>query len=88
MMVSAPADALVTVTPPTAARILLVSPESVIHLIETGQLRGSNIGQGTKRPRYRIRVDAIEDFLAEREVRPRVRAPRRRKDPEVIEFFK
>jgi hypothetical protein len=75
-------------TPPEAAKILRKSPESVISLIRSGSLRASNVGQGAKRPRYLISEDAIADFLAAREVRPRAKAPRRKRDPEVIEFFK
>ena len=89
-MNNAPADIVVMLTPPEAARRLRVSPERVIAWIRAGKLLGVNVGDGSKRPRFRIAPEALEDFLlSAREVSPRPRAQRRRrKDSSIIEFFR
>lgn len=57
-------------TPPEVAERLGVSPERVIGWIRGGKLRASNLSDGSKRPRFRISPDALDDFLRSREVLP------------------
>jgi hypothetical protein len=51
--------------------------------------RRSNVGLDTRRQRFRIAPQAIDDFLATRAVRPTTSAarPRRRKPEHVTEYF-
>ncbi len=53
-------------TPRQAADYLAVTPEQVRNLIRRGRLSATNVGTGTKRPLYRIRQQALEDFLNRR----------------------
>lgn len=53
-------------TPSQAADYLAVTPEQVRNLIRRGRLSATNVGTGTKRPLYRIRQQALEDFLNRR----------------------
>ena len=53
-------------TPSQAADYLAVTPEQVRNLIRRGRLSATNVGTGTKRPLYRIRQQALEDFLSRR----------------------
>ena len=50
-------------TPSQAADYLSVTPEQVRRLIRGGDLSATNVGTGAKRPLYRIRQQALEDFL-------------------------
>lgn len=74
-------------TPPEAAKLLRVDPETVIGWIRAGELRASNLARrGTTRPRFRIAREAIDAFLAGREVHRRA-TPRKRTTGRVIKFF-
>lgn len=53
-------------TPGQAADYLAVTPEQIRNLIRRGRLSAINVGAGTKRPLYRIRRHALEDFLSRR----------------------
>lgn len=61
------ADAL---TPPAVAKRLGVSPETVIGWIKSGQLKASNIGKGSQKPRYRITPDDLATFLKKQQPEP------------------
>jgi hypothetical protein len=78
-------------TPPAIAKQLGVHAEKVIGWIRAQELRASNVAQkATGRPRWRINPADLELFLAARS-EPAVPAQsmrrRRRRQPDVIEFF-
>ena len=75
-------------TPPQVARRLAVKVDRVRRWITAGQLRGINLGDGS-RPRWRIDPADLEAFLARRTASPAPRqAPRRRRKPaNVIEYY-
>jgi hypothetical protein len=78
-------------TPKQIATELGVKPSRVIAWMRAGELVGVNVGDGRRRPRFRISETALAEFLERRTVccRPRPparRGPRRRE--EVIQFFK
>jgi len=78
-----------TLTPPQVASRLRVSPEKVIAWIRAGELRAIDVAtRGSRRPRYRIDPADLVAFENGRAVVARP-APsrRRRRSPEVIEFF-
>lgn len=68
-------------TPCEAARLLGVRDSKVFDWIRSGELQAVNLAASkSKTPRYRIRQDAIEQFLHSRIVRPEPdQQPRRRK---------
>jgi hypothetical protein len=75
-------------TPAHVAAELGVKVERVIAWIRSGQLRGVNLGDGLKKPRFRIAPADLEVFLLARTVQPPTPTPRRRRaDPGVIAFF-
>lgn len=52
-------------TPPKVAERWSCKPETVRALLETGQLRGFKISPpGTKRPRWRVTLDAVIEYEA------------------------
>ncbi|MBN2292341.1 MAG: helix-turn-helix domain-containing protein [Pirellulales bacterium] len=73
-------------TPPAIAKILGVTPERVICWIKSGKLRAFNLSEGTKRPRYRVAPDDLEDCLRACEVEATPR-PRRRKQQKRYEYY-
>ena len=74
-------------TPPKAAKVLRVDPETIRELIRSGELRASNLARrGSTRPRWRISREALEEFLAGRGPRPAVKR-KRRSSARVIQFF-
>lgn len=69
------------------AERLKVSTDAVRALIHTGKLTASNVGSGTRRPRWRIAAEALDRFLAA-QAAPRCATRRPRKRPvKVTEFF-
>ena len=73
-------------TPPEIARDLRISREKVLNWIRNGLLRGVNVGEATQ-PRYRV-FDA--DYDKFKIARTAVKPPptrRRRKLPQVEDFF-
>ena len=82
------ADELRLLTPPAVAQRLGVDPARVIGWIRAGRLRAINLSDGELRPRFRIDPADLDDFLRAREVVARPKPQRRRrKDPNVIEFY-
>ena len=76
-------------TPAQVAEQLGVKAERVIRWIRSGHLRGVNLGDGLKRPRFKVAPCDLESFLITRAVRAPVKpARRRRADPGVTEFFR
>ncbi len=79
-------------TPPKYARELGVKPDKVIGWIRSGELRAIDVSlqPGIGRPRWRIPWDAIVAFENARTNRPAikpVKQSRRKKQPDVIQFF-
>ncbi len=76
----------ILLTPPDVARMLRVSPDSVRTWIRSGKLKAVNLGDGLKKPRYRVTRDSLDLFLAARmiEVKPTVK---RRRAPERLKFY-
>ena len=71
-------------TPPEAARRWRVKPSKVVAWIEAGELRAIDVSnRGSRRPRYRIPLDAIHAFeLMRSAVPPTPKQTRRRRDAE------
>ncbi len=76
-------------SPPEVARLYGVDQHKVLNWIRSGQLSAVNVGDGTQRPRYRISPEALAAFEAARAAgpQPRISRVRRRRDPQIIEFF-
>lgn len=53
-------------SPSAVARILGCSKDQVISLIAAGELAAVNIGLGKIRARYKVRQEAIDDFIRRR----------------------
>jgi hypothetical protein len=49
-----------------AAARLSITTEQVLALVKSGALRGVNIGEGKKRPRYRFAESDLADFISAR----------------------
>jgi len=76
-------------TPPTLARKWGCSAESVISLIKAGRLLAFSVSPAScRRPRWRISPEAVRLYELAKQEPAVVKAPRRRKDPNVIQFFK
>lgn len=75
-------------TPEETAERLRVTAEQVRSLIRKGQLAAINVGSGPKRPLYRIRANALDDFL-ERRWQPSAIAAKKKfkRPPAVHDFF-
>lgn len=75
-------------TPPQIAERFGVDPCKVVRWIRAGQLHAVNVGDGSKRPRYRVSPADLAVFELSRAVQPPApRIRRRRADPSVIQFF-
>ena len=66
-----------------------VTVHTVLGWIRSGELRAVNVGRkpGAKKPRWRITEKALEQFEAVRTPTPPLPRTRRRKRPEIIEFY-
>jgi excisionase family DNA binding protein len=62
-----------------AAQSLGVSESQVLALIRRGDLRAVNIGIGRQRARWRITIEDLDRFAAERTARPPAETSRRRR---------
>jgi hypothetical protein len=71
-------------TPPTVGKMLAIKPDRVIAWIRAGRLRAINVGDGAKRPRFRIDPSDLQDFLESRRVQPPVKRGRR---PRVVATY-
>ncbi len=84
------AASLGVLTPPQVGERLGVSPDKVRGWIAKGELNATNVATGSDgRPRYRVSEKDLADFQEKRQPsKPPAPAPRRRKkDPNVTEFF-
>ncbi len=76
--------------PPQAARLLGVSPDSVLTWIHSGELRAANLTRTHgKRPRWRIHRADLVAFLSRRAATPppKPQRRRRRQDATVTEYY-
>jgi len=84
-------DAQVKLTPPQVARRYGVSPERIISWIRSGELHAIDVSSrpGIGRPRFRVDPADLVAFDARRAVvtTPKASRRRKRKDPDVVEFF-
>lgn len=68
----------VTFTPPAVAKRWACKPETVRKLIEAGVLRGFSVSPpGTRRPHYRITLDAVLAYESGETSKPTEAKPRR-----------
>jgi excisionase family DNA binding protein len=68
-----------------------VGEHTVLAWIASGQLRAMNVGRrpGTKKPRWRITQQALDQFeLARTATPPPPRARRKKRPADVIQFYK
>jgi hypothetical protein len=84
------------VTPPQLAKLWHTTPERIVALCKSGRLRAFSLSSPTsRRPRWRIALDAIAEFeRGESQTRPvppesapKPRLRRERDTGAVIEFF-
>ena len=90
MMVGAVIHLPTTLTPAQIAKRWGSKTDTVIARIKSGELRAIDVSSPeSTRPRYRIDPDDLAEFENRRTVqaRPKTQRRRRRKDPNVIEFF-
>ena len=81
-------DRDVMLTPDEAAQYLKVSTEQVRSLIRRGLLSAVNVSTGSKRALYRIKREALDDFLSDRSAGVKPSLARRFKPrPPVQDFF-
>lgn len=74
-------------TPPQIANALGVDPATVLGWIHSGKLQARRLGQGVRRPRYRVALSAIDRFLESREVTPpKPQRRQRRHVPAEIDY--
>jgi hypothetical protein len=75
-------------TPPTLAKRWRCKPATVISMIRRGELAAFRLGDGKKRPRFRISPEAVK-AVETKKAEPLVPMPRRRtkRTAGVIEFF-
>jgi len=71
-------------TPPEIARSLRVSETKVAAWIRSGRLRAYNVSESA-RPKYRIRADDLDEFLAGRVATPPT-APVRRERRDIPQY--
>lgn len=79
-------------TPPAVADLLGVDHGKILTFIASGELKAHNLAASRAgRPRWRISLEAVEEFLASRTaVPPPAPAKRRKRQPDaaVTEFYK
>lgn len=66
-----------------AANIMRVGPMTVYRMIWAGELPRINIGTGKKKPRFRTRRSAVDEFMARREQASKPPTPRPSPTPRV-----
>jgi excisionase family DNA binding protein len=76
-------------TPPQIAKRYGCDVHRVLRWIRNGELAAVNVGDGAMRPRFRISQEALEAFERRRSAgpEPKVSRVRRRRDPQVKEYF-
>ena len=78
-----PAVAPAYLSPPKIAERLGIDQHKVLAWIRAGELRAVNVGDGARRPRYRVAESDLATFLAGRSAgpEPKISRVRRRRDP-------
>ncbi len=75
-------------TPEEVAEHLKVTAEQIRSLIRKGRIEASNVSAGTKRPLYRIKQGALDDFLNRRALGSSlIRIKKAKRLPPVPDFF-
>lgn len=66
-----------------------VKLQKIHRWIETGELIGLNVGNGSRLPRWRVTINSVAEFERRRSSKPRpdLATTRRKADETVIEFF-
>ncbi len=79
------------ITPPALAKRWGVSPEKVLQLIHSAQLRAVNLAVNPDgKPRWRVPLDEVSRFELSRTTQPAMPKPRRRRRRATVtrrEFF-
>jgi transposase len=70
-----------------------VTEHTVLGWIKAGELKAVNVGRqpGKLKPRWRVSQSALEQFELQRTATPAMPTPRKqrkRREPEVIQFYK
>jgi len=73
--------------PEDVALRLKITPEQVRALIREHELNAVNVSVGSKRPRYRITSQAVEDFISSRSTHRPARRKRVRRLQPVQDHF-
>jgi excisionase family DNA binding protein len=69
-----------TLTPPEVAKLLRVATRKVRRWIRSGELKGINVADPhSRRPRFRVTLEALERFQMGRTVEPPTKRGRPRK---------
>lgn len=76
-------------TPPAVAEYLGIDQRKILGWIARGELHAVNLSTGTQKPRWYIRRDDLDAFLAARASRPAPKPTRRPApvDAGVVEYF-
>jgi hypothetical protein len=71
------------------AGIFTTTPTNVLAWIKNGSLVAINIARrdGSKRPRWRISEEAVQEFAARRQAVPQPRKRQRKREPQIIQFY-
>lgn len=74
--------------PPAIAKQLQIDAEKVRELIRLGLLVAVDVASpGSRRPRFRISEEALNDFLLQRQVRLPVKPVRRKRQNENVKQY-
>lgn len=79
------ADTHAYLTPPEIARLLRVSESKILLWIRAGRLSAVNVSEG-QRPKFRVRREDLDQFLAGRVVTPQIRQASRKSRLEIPHY--
>jgi len=77
-------------SPPQVGQIVGVTPEKIIAMIRSGELRAIDVAtRGSRRPRFRVRPEDLESWARGRQAvpTPTPPAPRRSQRSGIKEFY-
>lgn len=69
-------------TPPQVAKMLGVKPLQVNRWVMSGQLEAVDFSAGTERSRWKMKPEAVDEFLASRNNRNHKRPSKKRNHPD------